>query len=414
MPAEHQSSTVATHLLHLGCLDASMNTSSPSSNNDPWNELLNLLTRDESILDQTVETLRATVPGYESVPTAALEASARRNIELSIRTIRAGKQPRPEDVDEADALAAERHAQGVPIGSMLAGFRVCMSVILDRLVHQAPLAGIPADQVLASSILLWSLGDAFSSRAGVVYQDKELSRMLADSARRTEWISSAVITRMDSAELIRGAALYRVPTAEPLRAVVVDSTSDDARHQLHHWADLAGVRLLSAARGGTLVGIMIGQQAPDVEPGRLTVGIGHPVTLESLPESFEAASLTLKGAQRVGGTGIANLESLSWRLAVHTTPATTAMLRERYIEPLQDAGTFGEHVLEAVEAYMRRRLSIPAAASSIPVHVNTLRYRLQRFSVLTGADLADVDTLIEVSWALAARAGDGRSETRRS
>lgn len=51
-------------------------------------------------------------------------------------------------------------------------------------------------------------------------------------------------------------------------------------------------------------------------------------------------------------------------------------------------------------------MNIPAAARSIPVHVNTLRYRLRRFEELTGADLGDVDGLIEVSWALAA---EGRS-----
>ena len=60
------------------------------------------------------------------------------------------------------------------------------------------------------------------------------------------------------------------------------------------------------------------------------------------------------------------------------------------------------------------RLSIPLAARSIPVHVNTLRYRLQRFSDLSGADLGDLDTLIEISWALAAHGQKAQSDTRRS
>ncbi|WFP16261.1 helix-turn-helix domain-containing protein [Citricoccus muralis] len=66
-------------------------------------------------------------------------------------------------------------------------------------------------------------------------------------------------------------------------------------------------------------------------------------------------------------------------------------------------------MLEAVEACLAHRLSIPIAARSIPVHVNTLRCRLLRFSELTGADLGYVDTLIELSWVLAARRGDPRS-----
>lgn len=81
------------------------------------------------------------------------------------------------------------------------------------------------------------------------------------------------------------------------------------------------------------------------------------------------------------------------------------MLHELYMVPLEQEGPFGEHVIEATEAYLQHRLNIPLAARSIPVHVNTLRYRLRRFSQLTGADLGDLDTLVEVSWALSARAG---------
>lgn len=375
------------------------------SSEEAWDRLLSELAHDDSIADTTVHKIRSTVPGYDDVPTEALHRSVRRNLALSIRTIRSGIQHRPEDVEEADSLAAERHAQGVPLGSMLAGFRVCMSGILDKLVQQAPLVGIPADQVLESSILLWSLGDAFSSRAGGVYQERELSRMLADSSRRAEWIGNVVATPMEHAELLRGAALYNVPTTEPVCAVVVNSTSEQVRQQLLRWAEVAGLRLLTAVRAGTLVGIILGSPIPSVQPTKLTVGLGHPVALESLHESYKTAMLALKGAERTGQTGAVDLERLSWRLAVHTTPEVTSILEEHYLQPLADQGAFGENMLEAVRAYLQHRMSIPAAAQSIPVHANTLRYRLERFSSLVGADLGDVETLVELSWVLAATAG---------
>lgn len=371
-----------------------------------WDQLLNELAHDDSIADSTVQKIRDTVVGYDDVPTEALQRSVRRNLALSIRTIRSGKQPQPEDVDEADSLAAERHAQGVPIGSMLAGFRVCMSGILDKLVQRAPEVGIPADQVLESSILLWSLGDAFSSRAGGVYQEREVSRMLADSSRRAEWIGNVVATQMEPTELRRGAALYNVPTADPVCALVVNSTSEKVRQRLLGWADAAGVRVLTAVRAGSLVGIMLGSPMSSVQPKKLTVGLGHQVVLESLHESYAAATLALKGAERTGQTGTVDLEQLSWRLAVHTTPEVTSILEEQYLQPLGDQGEFGDSMLEAVQAYLRHRMNIPAAARSIPVHVNTLRYRLERFSALVGADLGDVETLVELSWILAARAGN--------
>lgn len=369
-----------------------------------WEQLLGQMSRDETLVDQTVAQLRASVPGYDNVPTDSLQASVRRNIALTTRTIRLGLEPRPEHVAEADSLALERHAQGVPIGSVLAGFRVSLSMIYHRVLEQAPHTGLPAAEVLASSTLLWALGDAFSTRAVAVYQDKEVSRAVADSARRAEWIRNVVTAAMAPAERIRGAALYDVPASEPLRVVVADSapgTDVERQQRLHAWAERAGSRLLATVQGHSLVGIMIGRPAPDIHPKNLTVGLGQPSQLDELPRSFESASLALQAGENLGKTGVVDLERLSWRLGVHSSPETTEMLYQLHLAPLEGSGEFGQHIIEAVNAYLNHRLSIPLAARSIPVHVNTLRYRLQRFSELTGADLGDLNTLIELSWILA-------------
>ncbi|MEV6621752.1 helix-turn-helix domain-containing protein [Amycolatopsis sp. NPDC051106] len=55
--------------------------------------------------------------------------------------------------------------------------------------------------------------------------------------------------------------------------------------------------------------------------------------------------------------------------------------------------------LVSVEAYLARRRSVPEAAV-LSVHGNTLRYQLDRFAGLTGADLQDTETMSEVWWAL--------------
>ncbi|WP_369077196.1 helix-turn-helix domain-containing protein [Symbioplanes lichenis] len=52
-----------------------------------------------------------------------------------------------------------------------------------------------------------------------------------------------------------------------------------------------------------------------------------------------------------------------------------------------------------------RRRSSSRILSTIPVHVNTLRYRLRRFAELTGRSLDATDTLIEASFALTASTG---------
>lgn len=384
-------------------------------NNAGWSGLLHQLAQDATILEQTVRTIRAEVPGYEDVPTEALNASVQRNIKLCIRTVRGGLHLRPQDVVEADALAAERHAQGVPVGSVLSGFRACMSVILDRLLTAAPQCGIPPEEVLSCSTLLWSLGDAFSTRAVMVYTQKEVSMAVADSARRAQWIGAAVSTRMDPAELARGAALYDVPTDHPLRALILHAgpgQEEQVQRELLAWAESTGVRVLSAVRAGAVVGIAVSPLNELPDPSHVTVGWGPEGGLEHLSHSFETASLALHAAERVGVTGLVDLSRLSWRFGIHTSPETTALLEAQYVAPVEEAGEFGQHLWEALEAFLTHRRSIPLAASSIPVHVNTLRYRLQRFSEITGADLGDTNVLVELSWVLASQRGQERGQDR--
>lgn len=369
-----------------------------------WEELLGQMSGDQAMVNQTLADLRSKVPGYENVPTPSLEASVRRNIDLTIRTIRDGLEPAPDQVAEADALAGERYAQGVPIGSVLAGFRVSLSLIFRNILARAPEAGIPTEQILTSSTLLWALGDAFSTRAVAVYQEKEVSRAVTDSALRAEWIRNVVTTSMPPAERIRGATLHDVPTNEPIRAIVLNAPSGaavDRMQRLESWAQKADTRVLAAVQGSCLVGIMVEQPIENVHATGLTIGLGEATTLDELPRSFQSASMALEAAEKVGRAGLVDLAELSWQLGVHACPETTEILYRLHLSPLENSGEFSQHILEAVEAYLNHRMSIPLAARSIPVHVNTLRYRLQRFSELTGADLGDLNTLIELAWVLA-------------
>lgn len=47
-----------------------------------------------------------------------------------------------------------------------------------------------------------------------------------------------------------------------------------------------------------------------------------------------------------------------------------------------------------------RRSSRRNVLRVVSMHQNTLRYRLEQFASLTGADLAETETIIEVWWAL--------------
>ncbi|MGO1259800.1 MAG: helix-turn-helix domain-containing protein [Brachybacterium sp.] len=391
--------------------------------------MLDALEHEESLVPEISSAIRTALPGYGEVPSASLEASIHRNIDLSIRTVRRGASPDAEQIAEAEELAVERMGQGVPLGSVLAGFRLCMTEILDRLRRLAPAHGLPAEEVLVVATLLWSLGDSFSTRAVIGHQERSIAQAVADSGRRSRWLIEAVMTGLPRTELLSGAAAYGVPGEAPARALIAapsarqlenwqlengqpenEDRSDaaDTAHRLQDWAARAGVEVLSTPHGMGEVGLVLGEPAVGVDPEGLSLALGPPGPLARLPESFVAASRVQTAAARVGHRGLADLGTLSWRMGITASPEATELLRRRRLEPLRAEGAFGQLLQETVRAYLAHGLNIPRAAASIPVHVNTLRYRLKRFQELTGADLHEPEHLIEVSWALAAEPEHGR------
>lgn len=372
-------------------------------------DLLQRLQTDQSIVEDTVSTILSTVPGYECVSAESLERSVLRNVQLSIRALRwpGGVQAHP--IPEADALATERLEQGVALAHLLAGFRVSLSTILRRVLDLAPEYEVASQEALACSTVLWDLGDAFSARAVEVYQQAAIRKAVADSARRGRWITDAVTGALPSVDLSQGAAAYGVPQDQLVRAVVVSGRWEDPTSAAASLADALsapGAQFWFAEHGGHLVGIGIDPDSgalPDfpVPPPGVTVAMGPLVSLPGLSSSHVSALRVLEAARVTGRTGWVDAAAMSWRMAIPASPETTKLVQARWVEPVCTLGEFGELILEAVSAYIRHGLSIPKASASIPVHVNTLRYRLRRFQELTGADFGDVDCLIEVAWALA-------------
>lgn len=374
--------------------------------------LLADLESDAAILEDTVAELRATIPGYEDIPAESVRASARRNLDLSIRTLRDGRAPDAEQIEEPRTLMEERMRQGVSIVSVLAGFRLSMSVILRHLLDLAPRHGVPPERALDFSTLLWALGDAFTTQAVVVHRDRSIAQAVADSARRTHWIRDAVIGGLDRTALLAGAGTYDLPLDRPVRAVRATASpgaGGDPAERLQQWAERAGVRLLTAPRGEGAVGILMDDVGPAAPAPGLTIALGSATPLTEVGESFTVASRVLEAAHRVGWTGVVDVDALSWRMGIQSSPETTRLLLDRHVAPVVAEGPFGELVLEALGAYLDHGLNIPNAAASIPVHVNTLRYRLKRYSELTGGNVQDLETLIEASWALAAHRPPGSS-----
>lgn len=372
----------------------------PNSHDSRLTVMLQALEHDDQVVEPSVQRVWDEIPAYSVVPREQLEASVHRNLRLASRTLMAREVPSAEAIWEAEKATLERLRAGVPIEDIMAGFRVSISSIQDRLIELAEEHGVAGEDVVFLTRLLWQLSDAFSARAAAAYRQQGVALAVAEQRRRDEWLMALLAGTLDPAQLEQGIATYRLGRETAYVPFCTGSLDDAARERgLHalteHFRDVGTAMLLPS--DGQLVGIL-----PEVPPGMpgLLVAVGPPASPEQLAASYGISRHVLAAASLHSSEGVHTVEALGWRIGVPLAPELAALVRARYLEPLHASGAFGSQVVEALRAYLEHDRSIPQTAASLHVHVNTLRYRLSRFEELTGRTLMRTDTLVELAWAL--------------
>ncbi|MEV0641449.1 helix-turn-helix domain-containing protein [Streptomyces sp. NPDC050619] len=200
----------------------------------------------------------------------------------------------------------------------------------------------------------------------------------------------------------------RLPTA----IVVAELDGSDVRARA--MAAVFGEALAAPGRGvaGELVLVVNGEGArPDVltdavrqvaeryqpllQRGRLLVGISEPATsVSQLASSLDVARRRLKAARR--GTGPVSVVSAT---DADTHLVLLASLPERLRESYRDRllapllaydETRGTQLHRTLASFLETCGSWQRSAEELHIHVNTLRYRVQRIEELTGRDLSSM------------------------
>ncbi len=156
--------------------------------------------------------------------------------------------------------------------------------------------------------------------------------------------------------------------------------------------------------GGACVGVLSRVPRPF---DHSAIAVGPLVPLGDLAPSFEVAARLLEWMTRRNVGGTVELDDATWRIAVDREDHVTKLLMDRYLGPVWQQGDFGEVLHKTLVAFVRNNMNVTRAAKELIVHPNTLRYRLTRYSDLTGIDLESPNALIELSWALEGLRGQG-------
>jgi hypothetical protein len=245
---------------------------------------------------------------------------------------------------------------------------------------------------------------------------EDLVRLLDGAGDTVEVRAALRACRMppDSTFLVATAGILGTPggaTAAPLATYLLDElvrplsadavvgqTGDTALAVLAVPADPPGTtieRLRQAARS----------LAPGLGPLRLAIGVGSPADgAAALPGAAEAARHTYRTAILFTEptTVVSSGEMASHALLLAGIgPAARQSFRDLLLGPLIDYDRAHHADLVAtLDAFLRCSGSWQRCAEEMHVHVNTLRYRLQRVEHLTGRDLSRFEDRVDFFLAL--------------
>ena len=354
----------------------------------------------DELVARTVENGDEQRPPYAVVPRSAIEASVRMNLETVRNSLLAGSPVVDDrDVEALTIRVDERLGQGLGVEDGIQGWRKSISVIQERFIEIAVKQGVDALVVLDAVRVLWQLSDLMTNQMAALFRSRQLTGALRRSQLRAEFLEKVLARGLSASEVHARAEELGLDTTIDYLTVKAGTAQGASVEALRRRLESRAGDLVVVA-DGYCFGLLSGPV--DVLAPEDVVALGPAAPLPEAGASFELANRVYDWMGRHGVRGRRRIEDIGWRLAVDWDEAVTSLLLSRYRAPLDSMGEFGALIWRSIRAYVNADKNVARAAEALVVHQNTLRYRLARFTEITGANLDSADTLLEVAWALAA------------
>ena len=347
---------------------------------------------------KTVEDIFTQLDSYKDVTDAALQESISRNLQMAVSSLREGKAPTPDEVEGAVTTSTERFHSGVPVDQVILAFRMSFSRIHERFIDLA-VTRLKTEELTKGSMVLTGVSDAFTLRAVSTFNKLQVQSAVADASRRVGALRTLLSGKTLSIEektvlLINSSERYAA-----IRALVPEGEDPETvRAALEESGSKPGAKAVVVLEDQNSCAGLVSQRPKS--QGKTIVGIGPFLPMVESPLSDLVATQSAQLSSNLGRTGLQGIPELNWRLAAIKDDYVDSLFRKRFLEPIEAKGEFSEELLDTIRTWMLNGRVVSRTAEVMHVHQNSVRYRLGKFSELTGFDSDDIDDLIGLAWVL--------------
>ncbi|MCF3963297.1 PucR family transcriptional regulator [Streptomyces fuscigenes] len=383
---------------------------------EPVAELCGSLEREAPVVvPRIVASIRRRHPDYVVVPPAEHEEAVRLQLHLMLSGLTERRPPTAAEADLCRDLGRRRARQGLPLESLVAAYHAGYRDVWDLLLERSREAGPGlAEQLLSLVGIAWSWLETSTAVITDAHTEATRSREQRHVALGHQLLEALYAGRAADPEthLLAQALAFDPEGAFTAVACRTGAPGAAGTEETRRWARDHGFGCAAASRGPSTVFLF--QHADEAalrrrlrDLGAVPAGLGLsrrglPGAAESVRDAESAlrvAATRADGTEGADGAGVVAFEE-DWLLAtlLPHAPRLAALLEpvERVGPPAQSA-----HLRDAVRAYAAHGFSISAAADSLRVHPNTVKYRLERWQSRTGWDARSLDGLLKSLLALA-------------
>jgi hypothetical protein len=382
---------------------------------NPWERLPQLAAdvadrETPRIAEEIVQTLGREVPAYTRPLGGAFGDAVRLGVDQAlsqfVAMVRDPATPMREEGRRVYiALGRGELEAGRSIGSLLAAYRLGAQVAWARLADAGLEAGMSQKETNLLAEAIFAYIDTLSAESAEGYAMAQAERAGELDARRGELIELLVLGNLgaDVRALIQAAeqARWRVPE----HLAVVLWREDLGRTPV---ARLPQDSIYALSEGMFIA--LIPDSSDPARRGQLTrgfanipSGMGSTAGPPDAPRSYQHALAALRLGEEHRHGGIVFADEHRTELITRSDPVLAAEIVDHRLSPLAEETPHSRRRLEeTLLAWLRNDGNVPAAASEIHVHAQTVRYRMARLRELLGDELDDADVRFELEFALRA------------